>query len=140
MSLRTCQILALAVALTLTGAARAQLRLPSLGSTLQPIARAPALQRVEPLVDTVLAPVDLATARLDEATRRARAHRRELDRDLHEVVRILPMPGDGTGETAQPRQQGRDLCAQREGRKAHDMMGERRGDGFSSRVATLYRT
>ena len=81
MSLRTCQFLALAVALTLTGAARAQLRLPSLGSTLQPIARAPALQRVEPLVDTVLAPVDLATARLDEATRRARAHRRELDRD-----------------------------------------------------------
>ncbi len=81
MSLRTCQFLALSVALTLTGAAHAQLRLPSLGSTLQPIARAPVLPRVEPLVDAVLAPVDLATARLEEATRRARAHRRELDRD-----------------------------------------------------------
>ena len=81
MSLRTCQFLALSVALTLAGAARAQLRLPSLGSTLQPIAHAPVLPRVEPLLDTVLAPVDLATARLEEATRRARAHRRELDRD-----------------------------------------------------------
>ncbi len=81
MSLRTCQFLALSVALTLAGAARAQLRLPSLGSTLQPIARAPVLPHVAPLVDTVLAPVDLAAARLDEATRRARAHRRELDRD-----------------------------------------------------------
>ncbi len=65
----------------LTPTARAQLRLPSLGSTLQPIVHSPALQRVEPLVDSVLAPVDLAAARLDEATRRARAHRRELDRD-----------------------------------------------------------
>ena len=81
MSLRTCRFLALSVALTLTGAAHAQLRLPSLGSTLQPITRAPVLQRVEPLVDTVLAPVDLATARVDEAARRARAYRRELDRD-----------------------------------------------------------
>jgi subtilisin family serine protease len=82
MSLRTCQFLALSVALTLTaGVARAQLRLPSLGSTLQPIARAPVLQRVEPLAEAALAPVDLATARLDEVARRARAHRRLLDRD-----------------------------------------------------------
>ena len=81
MSLRTCQFLALSVALMLTTTARAQLRLPSLGSTLQPVVHSPALQRVEPLVDSVLAPVDLAAARLDEATRRARAHRHELDRD-----------------------------------------------------------
>ena len=81
MNLRTCQILALSVVLTLGGAARAQLRLPSLGSTLSPITRAPALQRLDPLVDNVLAPVDLATARLDAATQLARAHRREVDRD-----------------------------------------------------------
>lgn len=81
MSLRTCQFLALSVALTLNGTARAQLRLPSLGPTLQPIARPPVLARVDPLVDAVLAPVDLASARLEEATRRARTHRRALDRD-----------------------------------------------------------
>ena len=81
MSPRICQILALAVALLPTRGAHAQLRLPSLGSTLSPITRAPVLQRVRPLVDAVLAPVDLATARLDDATRRVRAHRRELDRD-----------------------------------------------------------
>ena len=81
MSLRTCRFLALLVALTPTLSAYAQLRLPSLGSTLQPITRAPLLQRVEPLVDNVLAPVDLATARLSDVTQRARAHRRELDRD-----------------------------------------------------------
>lgn len=80
MSLGTCRILALAAAL-LSGAAHAQLRLPSLGSTLSPIARSPLLQRVEPLADNVLAPVDLAAARLDETAARARAHRRELDRD-----------------------------------------------------------
>lgn len=78
MSPRTCRILAL---LLLSGAAHAQLRLPSLGSTLSPITRAPVLQRVEPLVDSVLAPVDLAAARLDDVAARARAHRRELDRD-----------------------------------------------------------
>jgi subtilisin family serine protease len=80
MSPGTCRILALAAALV-SGAAHAQLRLPSLGSTLSPVTRAPLLQRVEPLVDNVLAPVDLATARLDETAARARAHRRELDRD-----------------------------------------------------------
>ena len=83
MSLRTCQFLALCVASLLADAAQAQLRLPSLGSTLSPITRAPVLQRAEPLVDTVLAPVDLAAARLADAAGRARAHRRELDRDPH---------------------------------------------------------
>ncbi len=104
MSLRTCQFLALAVALTLTGTAHAQLRLPSLGSTLQPIAHAPVLQRVEPLVDSVLAPVDLATARLDEVTRRVRAHRRELGRDPRGelVVRaeVLAQPSDAAARDA----------------------------------------
>jgi subtilisin family serine protease len=38
---------------------------------------------VEPLVDTVLAPVDLAAARLQGVAERARAHRRELARDPH---------------------------------------------------------
>jgi len=76
----SCRFLALAAVL-LSGAAHAQLRLPSLGSTLSPVTRGPLLQRVEPLVDNVLAPVDLATARLDETVARARAHRRELDRD-----------------------------------------------------------
>ena len=81
MSRRTCQILALAVLLSSAGSVQAQLRLPSLGSSLSPIAHAPVLQRVEPLVDTALAPVDLADARLQEAAQRARAHRHELDRD-----------------------------------------------------------
>jgi len=81
MSLGTCQILALAALLSSTSSVQAQLRLPSLGSSLSPIMHAPVLQRVEPLVDTVLAPVDLADARLQEATRRAHAFRRELDRD-----------------------------------------------------------
>ena len=76
---RTCRILALA--LLLCADAHAQLRLPSLGTTLSPLTRSPLLQRVEPLVDTVLAPVDLAAARLDEVTERAREHRHELDRD-----------------------------------------------------------
>lgn len=80
MSLGTCRFLALAAVL-LSGAAHAQLRLPSLGSTLSPVTRGPLLQRVEPLVDDVLAPVDLATARLDATAARVRAHRRELDRD-----------------------------------------------------------
>ena len=75
----TCRILALA--LLLCGSAHAQLRLPSLGNTLSPIARSPLLQRVEPLVDTALAPVDLAAARLSDVAERAREHRRELDRD-----------------------------------------------------------
>ena len=81
MSRRTCQILALAVLLSSAGSVQAQLRLPSLGSSLSPITHAPVLQRVEPLVDTALAPVDLADARLQEAAQRARAHRHELDRD-----------------------------------------------------------
>jgi subtilisin family serine protease len=76
---RTCRILA--VLLVVSSAAHAQLRLPSLGSTLSPITRSPLLQRLDPVVDTLLAPVDLAAARLDEATRRLRAHRGELDRD-----------------------------------------------------------
>ena len=80
MNLGTCRFLALAAVL-LSGTAHAQLRLPSLGSTLSPVTRGPLLQRVEPLVDNVLAPVDLAAARLDETAARARAHRRELDRD-----------------------------------------------------------
>jgi len=80
MSFRTCRFLALAAVL-LSGAAHAQLRLPSLGSTLSPLTRSPLVQHVEPLVDNVLAPVDLAAARLEETAARARAHRRELDRD-----------------------------------------------------------
>jgi subtilisin family serine protease len=81
MNPRTCQFLALAVALMLAAPARAQLRLPGLGSTLSPIARNPVVPRVEPLLDSVLAPVDLAAARLDAVAERARAHRRELARD-----------------------------------------------------------
>ncbi|MEO5690438.1 MAG: S8 family serine peptidase [Burkholderiaceae bacterium] len=86
MSPRSCRILALRSAflaplLLLSVVAHAQLRLPSLGSTLSPISRTPVLQRVEPLVDNVLAPVDLAAARLQEVTERAHAHRRALDRD-----------------------------------------------------------
>ncbi|HEY8974286.1 MAG TPA: S8 family serine peptidase, partial [Burkholderiaceae bacterium] len=80
MSYTTCRFLALAAAL-LSGAAHAQLRLPSLGSTLSPLTRSPLVQRVDPLEGDVLAPVDLAAARLDETAARARAHRRELDRD-----------------------------------------------------------
>ena len=81
MIFRTCRILALAAALMPAAAAHAQLRLPSLGNTLSPITRSPLLQRVDPVVDSVLAPVDLAMARLDEVKQRARANRRELDRD-----------------------------------------------------------
>jgi len=81
MTRRTCRFLALAAALLSGSAAHAQLRLPSLGSTLSPVTRSPLLQRADPLVDNVLAPVDLAAARLDDAAARARAHRRELDRD-----------------------------------------------------------
>ena len=80
MNLGTCRFLALAAAL-LSGAAHAQLRLPSLGQTLSPVTRSPLVQRVEPLAGNVLAPVDLAAARLDETAARAKAHRRELDRD-----------------------------------------------------------
>jgi subtilisin family serine protease len=76
---RICRILALAVALTSTAGAEAQLRLPPLGSTLSPISRVPVLQRLDP--EAVLAPVDLATARLDAVKALARAHRRELARD-----------------------------------------------------------
>jgi subtilisin family serine protease len=86
MSQNTCPILArlfaAAAASTLVGAAHAQLHLPSLGG-LPPIVRLPLVQRVEPLVDPVLAPVNLAAARLQEVARRARADRRELDRDPH---------------------------------------------------------
>ncbi len=83
MNPRTCRILALAAALTSTASVHAQLRLPSLGNTLSPIARSPLPQRVDTVVQPVLAPADLAAARLDEAARRAHAHRRELDRDPH---------------------------------------------------------
>ena len=82
MSSPTCRILALAVALLAsTAPVHAQLRLPSLGNALSPITRSPLVQRVEPLVDNVLAPVDLATARLAAATELQHDHRRELDRD-----------------------------------------------------------
>ena len=82
MSLTSCRILALAVALLAsTAPVHAQLRLPSLGNALSPIARSPLVQRVEPLVDNVLAPVDLLTARLTAATQLQHEHRRELDRD-----------------------------------------------------------
>ena len=54
------------VALTLGASAHAQLRLPGLGGlgNLGAINRLPLVQHVEPLVDRVLAPVDLAVARL----------------------------------------------------------------------------
>ena len=82
MSPRTCRILAFAVALSAsTVPAHAQLRLPSLGNALSPITRSPLVQHVEPLVDNVLAPVDLLTARLAAATQLQHEHRRELDRD-----------------------------------------------------------
>ena len=82
MSPTTCRILALAVALLAsTAPVHAQLRLPSLGNALSPITRSPLVQRVEPLVDNVLAPVDLLTARLAAATQLQHDHRRELDRD-----------------------------------------------------------
>ena len=82
MSSTTCRILALAVALLAsTAPVHAQLRLPSLGNALSPVTRSPLVQRVEPLVDNVLAPVDLATARLAAATQLQHDHRRELDRD-----------------------------------------------------------
>jgi subtilisin family serine protease len=81
MTRRTCRFLALAAALALASTAHAQLRLPSLGNTLSPLARVQPLQRLDPVVDDVLAPVDLAGARLAAATQLARAHRRELDRD-----------------------------------------------------------
>ena len=102
MSPRTCRILALA--LLLADAAHAQLRLPSLGSALSPVTRSPLLHRVEPALDTVLAPVDLATARLDEAAQRAREHRRELDRDPRGelVVRaeVLAQPSSAAARAA----------------------------------------
>ena len=82
MNPRTCRILAVAVALLAsTAPVHAQLRLPSLGNALSPVTRSPLVQRVEPVVDNVLAPVDLLTARLAAATQLQRAHRRELDRD-----------------------------------------------------------
>ena len=81
MSSRTCRILAFLVASAATGIAHAQLRLPALGAPLQPIAHSPLVQRVEPLVDNLLAPVDLAVSRLGDVAERARTHRRELDRD-----------------------------------------------------------
>jgi len=71
------------VALALTVPAHAQLRLPGVGGlgNLGAVNRLPLVQRVEPLVDQVLAPVDLATARLEAVAAQARAHRRELERD-----------------------------------------------------------
>jgi subtilisin family serine protease len=103
MSPRSCRFLALAAAL-LSGAAHAQLRLPSVGQTLSPLTRSPLVQRVEPLVDDVLAPVDLATARLDDASARLRAHRRELDRDPRGelIVRaeLLAQPSDAAARRA----------------------------------------
>ena len=78
----TCRILAFAAALLAsTAPVHAQLRLPSLGNALSPVTRSPLVQRVEPVVDNVLAPVDLLTARLAAATQLQREHRRELDRD-----------------------------------------------------------
>jgi len=78
----TCRILAFAVALLApTAPAHAQLRLPSLGNALSPVTRSPLVQRVDPLVDNVLAPVDMLTARLTAATQLQHEHRRELDRD-----------------------------------------------------------
>lgn len=81
MSSRTCRFLALAAALSASVAAQAQLRLPSLGPGLSPIAPPPALRRLDPAVDAVLAPADLAAARLHAIAQRARAHRHALDRD-----------------------------------------------------------
>ena len=108
MSTRTCRFLAraftLAVALLSTAAADAQLRLPALGPTLSPITRAPVLQRVEPLADLALAPVDLAAARLQETNQRLRAHRHELDLDPHGdlVVRaeVLAQPSNAAARAA----------------------------------------
>jgi subtilisin family serine protease len=62
--------------------AGAQLRLPTLPS-LSPLLRNPLADRVDQAVDQTLAPLDLAGVRLAEVVRRARAHRRELDRDPH---------------------------------------------------------
>jgi len=81
---RTTRILA--AGLLVCACAHAQLRLPGgLGTPLSPVTHAPLVQRIEPLVDPVLnpvlAPVDLAAARLQSVADRARAHRRELDRD-----------------------------------------------------------
>jgi hypothetical protein len=89
MNPRTCRILAFA--LLLCGSAHAQLRLPALGPALghavSPITQSPLVQRLQPIVDTVLAPVELATSRLDAVGERAREHPRELDRDrLGELI------------------------------------------------------
>ena len=73
------------VALLTTVPGHAQLRLPGLGGlgNLGAVNRLPLVQRVQPLVDQVLAPVDLLTARLDAIATQAHEHRRELDRDPH---------------------------------------------------------
>ena len=85
MNPRTCRILAFA--LLLCGSAHAQLRLPALGHAVSPITQSPLVQRLQPIVDTVLAPVELATSRLDAVGERAREHPRELDRDrLGELI------------------------------------------------------
>ena len=87
-----------------TAAAHAQLRLPSPGSALSPITRLQPLQRLDPVVDNVLAPVDLATARLTAATQLARSHRHELDRDPQGelIVRdeVLAQPSSMAARTA----------------------------------------
>ena len=95
-----------AATLLLAGGAHAQLRLPGLGGlgNLAPVSRLPLVQRVQPLLDQVLAPVDLAAARLDAISAQARAHRRELDRDPHGelVVRgeLLAQPGTPAARAA----------------------------------------
>jgi subtilisin family serine protease len=109
MSPRTCRIAVLRVAVAalaagLPAAAVAQLRLPSLGG-LGPGLRVPALQqRLAPLVDQTLAPVDLLDARLDQVAERLRQNRRELDRDPHGelVVRgeLLAQPSDARSRDA----------------------------------------
>jgi subtilisin family serine protease len=106
MSLRTCRFLArvaMPLALLLSGAAHAQLRLPSLPA-LPSIARAPLLPRADALVDGVLAPADLAAARAQETVRRLRAHRRELDRDplgaLIVRAEVLAQPSSPTAREA----------------------------------------
>ena len=84
---RTTRILV--AALLIGGAAHAQLRLPSLGRGLSQLGQSPLVQRVDqvvqpvvqPVLTTVLAPVDLAASRLQTVTDRAKANRRELDRD-----------------------------------------------------------
>ena len=84
-----CRILALA--LFVCGAAHAQFRLPTLRPLLSPIAQPPVVQRLQPPLQPVLepglAPLHLATTRLDSVVERVRAHPNELERDrLGELI------------------------------------------------------